>query len=126
MQQIEVVLNGFKKELSARTVCNFAIEKAHKSPSIKERKTFIENFTYLGNSHLLIVEELIENGFEKQAKNYFKALLELWREDYESKDEMIEEIFVPLLFGAEEYERNITFKEWVKENDLQKILKEIK
>ena len=126
MQQIKVVLDGFEEELSTRAVCNLAIEKAHKSPSVKEWKNFIEEFVYLGNSHLLIVEELIENGFGKQAKNYFKALLEFWMEDYENKDEMIDEVFVPMSFGMEGYERNISFKEWIKKNNLEKVLKEIK
>ena len=126
MEQIKVTLVGFNEVLSTKEICNLAIKKAHKNNSVKSWEDFIDNHIYIGNSHLLIVEELLENGFRKEAEKYLKALLELWREDYETKEEMIEETFIPYSFSAEEYDRNISFEEWLKNNKLQEVLKEIK
>ena len=124
MEQIKVVLEEVEEEKSTEEIIEFAVKKAHKSPSTKEWENFINEYVYLGNGHLLVIEALIEEGFKKAADNYFKALINLWKKDYESIDELLDEVFVPFAVGMESFERNISFKEWIKENKLP--LKDIK
>jgi len=116
LNNIQVTLQGVDDILNTSEVISEALLKFNDTYKAVEYESFIEEYNYIGNGHLLVVESLIENGLNTQAKIYLK--------EYLKTIDDIEELFVPLAVGMEDFESSMSFEEWL--NDLGIDIKEIK
>jgi len=115
LNNIRVVLENENNILSTTEVIKKAFLLFKDTYKTEVYKDFINKYVYIGNGHLLVVEQMIAIGLNAQAKIYLKEYLKIVD---------MEDLFVPLAVDMEEFESPVTFDEWLE--DLGIDIKELK